>query len=247
MSENTKIYNLWWGKYLSTNIDEPGTKYRKNEILKLIKNYKPINSRILDCGCGAGELIGFLIKNKVSPELIGGCDISDLIIEKNKRIFKEVDFFVCNLGEKQNLRGEKYDIVVCSEVIEHIRNWKLLLNNLKALLKPEGIIILSTQSGRRYGHHKELGHLKHFSTNEISEQMEKNGLQMLRAYNCGWPFMNLKNILVNLPFLKVREKIMRSSKQSLINKIQFRLFDLAYIFSSRTKGPQIFVIAKSIK
>lgn len=242
-----KNYNSWWEKYLTTNVDEPGTKYRKNEILKLIKNYKPKNISILDCGCGAGELISFLIKNSVSPELIEGCDISDLVIERNKNIFKSVEFFVCNLGVKRNIKGKKYDVVVCSEVIEHVKNWRLLLNNLKELLKPDGIIILSTQSGKRYDHHKELGHLKHFSTQEISEEMDKNGLRTLMAYNCGWPFMNLKNILVNLPFLKVRENIMRSTKQSIVSKIQFRLFDLAYMFSSRSRGPQLFVVAKSIK
>lgn len=243
---NYKNYNLWWDKYLTTNVDEPGTKYRKNEILKLIRNYKPKNIRILDCGCGAGELISFLIKNSVSPELIAGCDISDLVIERNKKTFKDLDFFVCNLGERQNFKGRKYDAVVCSEVIEHVKNWGLLINNLKRFLKPYGIIILSTQSGKRYAHHKELGHLKHFSTREIGEEMEKYGLRILGAYNCGWPFMNLKNILVNLPFLKVRENIMRSSKQSLVRKIQFRLFDFAYTLSSRSRGPQIFVVAKSI-
>lgn len=247
MSEDSsKIYNLWWEKYLTTNVDEPGTKYRKSEILKLIKNYKPKNIRILDCGCGAGELIRFLIKNNVSPKLIGGCDISDMVIERNKKIFKNVDFFVCNLGVKQNIKGKKYDVVVCSEVIEHVKNWRLLLNNLKEFLKPDGIIILSTQSGMRHGHHRELGHLKHFATQEISKEMEKHGLRILNAYNCGWPFMNLKNILVNLPFLRVRENMMRSSKQSILNKTQFKVFDLAYMLSSHTKGPQIFVIAGSI-
>ncbi len=247
MSENsTRIYNLWWEKYLvATNTDEPGTKYRKNEILKLIKKYKSKNTRILDCGCGAGALVSFLIKNKIRPELIGGCDISDLVIERNKGIFKSVEFFVCNLGVKQDIKKNKYDVVVCSEVIEHVKNWKLLINNLKEFLNPGGIIILSTQSGKRYDHHKELGHLKHFSAHEISEQMEKCDIKILKAYNCGWPFMNLKNILVNLPFLKVRENIMRSGKQSIFNKIQFRMFDIAYMLSSRTKGPQIIVVARS--
>jgi 2-polyprenyl-3-methyl-5-hydroxy-6-metoxy-1,4-benzoquinol methylase len=237
-------YNIWWDKYLATNTEEPGTKFRKNELLKIIKetNYK--FPKILDSGCGAGELITYLINHKFPAKLISGSDVADKVIERNKNTIKKVNFFVYDLGINQKNKRPGFDIVICSEVIEHVRHWRRLISNLNKLTNIGGTIIISTQSGKRYEHHNELGHLKHFTTKEISAELEKNKLKIVKSYNCGWPFMNLKNILVNLPFLKARENIMRSQKQSMINKIIFKVFDVGYAFSSRSRGPQIFVVAK---
>lgn len=237
-------YNSWWNKYLNTNIEEPGTKYRKKEILKLLLKYKKRNCSILDSGCGAGELINFLIENKISPGTISGCDISDFIIKRNKKNLKKVNFFVCNLETGSNLGRKKYDIVICSEVIEHVRGWKDMIKNLSKLLTKDGTIILSTQSGKIFGHQLELGHLKHFTVDELCEELEKNQIAKKEAYTCGWPFMNFKNLLVNMPILKTRERMMRSGAKSRAQKIQFSLFDLAYKISSRAYGPQIFIVAK---
>ena len=38
----------------------------------------------------------------------------------------------------------KYDVILLLEVIEHLDNWKKTLKNISKILKPKGIIILST-------------------------------------------------------------------------------------------------------
>ena len=39
---------------------------------------------------------------------------------------------------------DSFDIVVCTETLEHVEDWRLGIQNLKGILKPEGIMIFSS-------------------------------------------------------------------------------------------------------
>jgi len=39
---------------------------------------------------------------------------------------------------------ETFDMVICVETLEHVVDWRLVVNNMKAVLKPNGIIIITT-------------------------------------------------------------------------------------------------------
>ena len=39
-----------------------------------------------------------------------------------------------------------YDIVICTEVLEHLEDWRLAVNNMKAVLKSGGYILITTRS-----------------------------------------------------------------------------------------------------
>lgn len=43
---------------------------------------------------------------------------------------------------------ESFDIVISTEVLEHVENWKKIISNIKNVCKKNGIIILSTRSYR---------------------------------------------------------------------------------------------------
>lgn len=60
---------------------------------------------------------------------------------------------VCKAEDIVNIFGKnKFDIVVSTELLEHVRNWRKLISNLKNICKPDGIIIITTRSKGFYYH-----------------------------------------------------------------------------------------------
>lgn len=100
------------------------------------------NKTILEVGCGPGS------QSKVFHGLLG-CDVVGIEIdparaEKARTYCRQVH--VANL-ETDDLSGflkdEKFDVIVCADVLEHLRNPGDLLIGLKSFLKPDGYLVAS--------------------------------------------------------------------------------------------------------
>lgn len=234
-------YDGWWNNFLSLNIEDPGTTYRTNLVTNEIKSLEA--KTIVDAGCGSAELIRKILNN-IEGVTLSGFDVSQKIIDINKEKYPNVDFFTLNLNEESSYE-KKFGVVICCEVIEHLRNWQKAIGNLAKLVENNGYLLITTQAGKMYKHHKVLDHLKHFKREEIEEELKKHGLKIVKSHYSGWPFMNLKNILLSVFFKDIQNSFLLTvKKQSMANKIIFRIFKHLYNISSKKKGPQIFILAK---
>jgi len=93
------------------------------------------NKRILDIGTGNGEIADFFsIKNKVNST-----DVLDQ--RKNKHsgtIFRLVK------SERLPFKDGSFDVVISNHIIEHVKNQKLHLSEIKRVLKQKGVCYLAT-------------------------------------------------------------------------------------------------------
>lgn len=100
------------------------------------------SAEILDVGCGEGHLARELVKY---GHRVAGADISQEALEKAAPAI--VSGFCFDVEDKQwpqELTGKKFDVIVASEIIEHVFVPDQLLQKLKNLLAPGGRIIITT-------------------------------------------------------------------------------------------------------
>lgn len=116
------------------------------ESLKTVINKDANSTKILEIGCGLGYLTYSL--NKAGYNSIG-LDISKEAI--NKAIENYGDFFICaDLHEYSKLHMNEYDVIIFTEVIEHLDNIYSFMSSLVSLLSANGKIILTTPNKSFY-------------------------------------------------------------------------------------------------
>lgn len=100
---------------------------------------------ILDVGCGNGVISRHLGKQGFK---VLGIDVSAQTIENARALnaAPNVQFEVLS-AEQLVAQGQTFDVVICSEVLEHLQQPAALLKVLHQSIKPEGILIVTVPNG----------------------------------------------------------------------------------------------------
>ena len=101
---------------------------------------KTKNIKILDAGCGEGQLL-LKIFNKGYNDIYGA-DVTPVALESAKKRIPKAKFSLQDL-KSLNFSDEYFDVVICTEVIEHIRDYNKVISELKRELKKNGLLIIT--------------------------------------------------------------------------------------------------------
>lgn len=160
-------------------------------ILPLINKQLVKNMKIIDVGCGIGTIDFFLASKNFK---ITGLDISTSAInlcKKNAKILgisSKTKFVSSDFLEYSTY--QKYDMVICLEVLEHLIDENNAVKKIYSLLKKNGILILSVPSvnsllyrlGLIKKFDKRVGHIRRYSVEKLKILVEQHDFKILQTY-----------------------------------------------------------------
>jgi 2-polyprenyl-3-methyl-5-hydroxy-6-metoxy-1,4-benzoquinol methylase len=122
---------------------------RFNRYFHYIKKYgkMDLNSWVLDVGCGPGPLEVYL--KKYGFQNVYAVDYAEEGLKIARNNTPEYEYFLYDVKEIDVLFTEKkFDLVFCCQVLEHIPDYRKVLQNMFDLLNKAGLMILSTPYDR---------------------------------------------------------------------------------------------------
>ncbi|MCD7726162.1 MAG: class I SAM-dependent methyltransferase [Clostridiales bacterium] len=160
------------------------------------------DGNILEAGCGEGEVTDF-IYHQIRGANIEAFDISEKVISIAKKRCEHTDISF-RVGSIYNIGSRKYDLVICSEVLEHLEYPEKALEQLKNCTNKYIICsvprepiwrILNMVRGKYI---RELGntpgHINHWSRKSFLNFLQKNGCEIVDVKNpLPWTVVLLKS------------------------------------------------------
>lgn len=131
--------------YSDKSLDYGISKRRKEAIIALLEDIK--NTTVLDVGCSTGYLGKEFIDRGAK---VYGIDISKKALNEARKVLTKVNIIDLNKQKLPFSRGQ-FDLIVASEVIEHLQNPLLALKELNRVLKNNGGLIITTPNFLYWG------------------------------------------------------------------------------------------------
>jgi 2-polyprenyl-6-hydroxyphenyl methylase/3-demethylubiquinone-9 3-methyltransferase len=97
---------------------------------------------VIDVGCGPATKLVEILRPAVGA--VVGVDVAPAIEYCRRAHAGAAEFHIVDLERPALALGRTFDLVVCSDVIEHLADPDPLLRFLPGLLAPGGLIVLST-------------------------------------------------------------------------------------------------------
>lgn len=162
------------------------------------KHYKgKKQGSVLDIGCGVGSISFYLASKGMD---VVGIDVSTRAIELCKKVAKNIG--LKNVAFKRKTldsKPEKNDVVVCSEIIEHIKDDAAFAAMLNKKLKKNGYLFLSTPSKANVFYSlgvfakfdAEVGHVRRYTAETLTTVLEHHGFRIEALYETESMFRNI--------------------------------------------------------
>lgn len=239
---------------LLVNVGDMSLKRRARRI---IEELNPENGdRIVDLGCGTGYYLFLLSNLGVKLNLTGFDYDGEAINEVRSSAYgKDVRIVTGDLHEMP-FKDKSFDKAVMSEVLEHVKDDKKVLQEVLRILKPGGILVISVPSAEYpflwdpvnwilqhfIGTHFKKGffsgiwndHLRLYSIQALKKKFAKTGYKIEIAEELTFWCLPFNHYLVNLVARLLYDVKISSKIADKISKFKNSkkplIFDLAFRF-----------------
>ncbi|MEO6746596.1 MAG: class I SAM-dependent methyltransferase, partial [Caldimonas sp.] len=163
--------------FAQAQVDLEVSLFKLPNLLRVLPAAQPIGS-VLEIGCATGELVAAMPVRPGGRRV--GIDISEANVRAAQARFPDVEF---RCGDFRELTGLRFDVVVLSDVLEHVPDDVGFLRDAAALADTV-LLNLPLEDNwlnrrRRYGPDDVSGHLRRYSLADGEALVERAGLDVL--------------------------------------------------------------------
>jgi hypothetical protein len=159
----------------------PAPRHRRRLLLKLMSRLE--FSDILDAGCAQPYLLAEAVARFGVPG--HGCDLSPQVVAANRQALPGCEFHTLDLARQTWPGRRRFDLVVCSEVLEHLHAWREGLENVVRMARKH--ILITVPGGPLRAMDRRVGHVQHFDGIELVGALEGLGCRVEHVASWGWP------------------------------------------------------------
>ena len=158
-------------------------------LMDLVSKLNP--KSLADLGCGDGAILFGLQQKGLLEDVdnMVAIDLSQIRLERVKNNIANVKTICSDVCDVKELKDNQLDLVICSQVIEHVDDDKKLLNEIYRVLKPSGFLYISSVVKKWYGWYfyrcngkwvLDPTHLREYSSStEFRDLLTDNGFKIL--------------------------------------------------------------------
>jgi SAM-dependent methyltransferase len=218
----------------------PAPRHRRRLLFKIIRSLEV--SDVLDAGCAQPLLVKRVIDELGIPAY--GCDISDQVMVQAAQEVPKGEFRTLDLAHELWPDGRQFDLVVCSETLEHIADWRAAVANLVAM--SGRYVLITVPSGKVRPVDELMGHYRHFEAEDISRALEEAGCETLLRRYWGFPLHSAYRAAVDrFGSDKVYASFAEDKPYSAAQKgASHLLYWLFYVNDRFHSGSQLIVLAR---
>jgi cyclopropane fatty-acyl-phospholipid synthase-like methyltransferase len=146
---------------------------------------------LLDIGCGLGHLLDVAFDEGFDVE---GVEFNPYAVEKMRKKYN----FPVYLGDVAGYSGRQFDVITMFDVIEHLQNPFATMIKIANLIKPRGILVLTTMDcdsivsrilGTRLEDFRRIReHLFFFTRSSMKRVLQQSGFEVIRINSYGHTF-----------------------------------------------------------
>ena len=236
MSDTSKTFdyeNIWQGGWNDATKYGPACRHRRRIVANLVRSLP--HGKVLDLGCGDGCLLSE-IAPKIDAEF-HGADISAAAIESARKSVPGVTFQVLDLST--GIPTGTYDIVILSEVLEHIEDDETLLKKIAPITRH---IVISVPGGPADKVDTRYGHFRNYDGDLLQRKLESSGYDVVKFRRWGFPFYELTQALMNEC---ADATAVAGGSYGPMKKLIAQVVYLGFFLNAFPKGSQVFAVGRS--
>ena len=174
------------------------TNEKANDSLALAYRMIALKSVVLDVGCACGGLAEKLAKEKLCRVYGLEYNAKSVAVCKKLKVFEEIWRQDLNKVSSKDYPEyvNKFDYIVCADILEHLQRPDIVLRILKQWLRPEGLFVISLPNIAHASikanlllndfTYTDIGildktHIHFYTYKSIAQFLSDNGIKILRA------------------------------------------------------------------